>query len=146
MLLWNWETAYNLERNLMRSCIIFLKRNIFLKIFTKRQLILLAILLPVLHCYFFIQSECLYSEKSEMCFNLHLLIAHFSLFAVTSEVLLSSASWGTDCDRICSQSFWENWILLQKLSGFSFSLEDACAVEHESYSWKYPLGFLSSCN
>lgn len=94
------------------------------KIFTKRQLILLAILLSALYCYFFIQSECLNPGKSEMCFNLHLLMAHFLFFAVTSEVLLSSTSWGIHYDTIwsCPWSFWENWILLPKLSGFRLQL------------------------
>lgn len=52
---------------------------------------MLAILLAVL-CYFFTQSECLFSGKTEMYFDLHLLVAHSLLFAMTSEVLLSSAT------------------------------------------------------
>lgn len=76
----------------MRISIIFLRRKIFLKIFTKRQQILLPILLPVLYYYFFIQSECLFFGKTEMYFNLYLLIAYSLLFAMTSGVLLSSVS------------------------------------------------------
>lgn len=122
MLFWNWETANNLWKNVMRSTITFLKRKIFLKIFTERHQILLAILSPVLYYYFFVQSECLFSGKTEIYLNLHLLIAHSLLFAMTSEVLLSSASWGIHYDKIwkCPHSFLENWMLLflQKLSGF----------------------------
>lgn len=100
MLFWNWETANNLWKNVMRISIIFLRRKIFLKIFTKRQQILLPILLPVLYYYFFIQSECLFFGKTEMYFNLYLLIAYSLLFAMTSGVLLSSVSWGIHCDKI----------------------------------------------
>lgn len=122
MLFCYWETGNNLWKNVLRSSIIFLKRKIFLKIFTERQQILLADLLPVLYYYFFVQSKCLFSGNTEMYFDLHLFYARSLFFAVTSEVLLSSVSWGMRCDKIwnCHHGFLENWILLflQKLSDF----------------------------
>lgn len=90
------------------------------KIFTKRQLILLAILLPVLYCYFF-HSEWI-SQLWEEWNVFQFTFAHSPFFNFCCDIRSSVVIKELRHSLCCPQSSWENWLLLQKLSGFRLQL------------------------
>lgn len=131
-----------LWKNVASRSIIFLNRKIFLKIFTKRQQILLAI---VYHC-----STTISSLRMD---NTFLGRQKYMLIYVCSLLILYFLSWhqkfccdqGTEAftvikSRTALKTFQrtEYCCSSQKLQGFR--LKGACAIELEPYTCKHLLG------